>query len=236
MMNAIMVSLTNAPINAYTWTWGAIAIYAFSIKSFATYRRTKNPLARIYTYLGLSFATGLLLYGLPGIITRDPHILRITYFCADGFVQLSLQFGIWLLWFIGMHARISLRYLLACTIPISLATMIIEVLTSTVRVSQSPHLIIYSDKFPVLVLKSIMYIVVALPLAYFLLKQVPNQLTTRAKIQSFIAGTIFIIVCVAATSNNIFDKGSDTIQSSRDLAIFFTIFLLVQLPRRMHRR
>lgn len=236
MMNAVMVNLTDAPINAYTWTWGAIAIYAFTLKSFLSYKRTKNPLARIYIWLGLTFGTGLLFYGLPGLITQNPHILRITYFTADGFVQLALQFGVWLLWFIGMRVHISLKYLLSCTVPISVATMIIEVLTSHVSVSHSPHLIVYTDKFPVLVLKSILYVVVALPIAYFLLKQVPNQANTRAKFQSFIAGMIFIIVCIAATSNNIFDKGSDTVQSSTELAIFFTIFLLAQLPRRFTRR
>jgi hypothetical protein len=226
-----MVNFTSAPLNAYTWTLGAIAVYAFSTKSILSYRRTKNPLAHIYSWLGFTFATGMLFYGLPGLITQNPHTIRYTYFLADIFVQLSLQFGIWLLWFIGMRVYISLKYLLALTVPLSIAIMIIEVLTSKVTISASPHLIIYTDMFIVLVLKSIIYILVALPLAYFLLKQVPNQATWRAKFQSFIAGMIFITVCLAATSNNIFDKGSDTVQSSMDLAIFFTIFLLAQLPR-----
>lgn len=231
MMNAVMANLTDAPINAYTWTLGAIAIYAFTLKSFLSYKLTKNPVARIYIWLGLTFATGLLFFGLPGIFTLNTHILKITYFTADGFVQLSLQFGIWLQWFIGMRAHIKLKYLLAFTIPISLAILIIEVLTSQVRVSNSHNLIIYTDKFPVLLLKSIMYVIVAFPIAYFLLKQVPNQLSLRAKFQSFISGLIFIIVSVAATTDNIFDKGSDTVQSSIELAIFFAVFLIAQLPR-----
>lgn len=235
MMKAAMSHITGAPINAYTWTLGGIAIYAFTLKSYLSYRRGKNPLARIYTYLGLAFATGLLLYGLPGIITQNAHILRYTYFAADACVYIALQFGIWLLWFIGLRVYARLKYLLAITVPIAVASMVIEVMTSHVRVSQSPHLIIYSDTFPVSLLKSIMYIGVAFPLAYYLLKQVPNQVTMRAKFQSFISGMIFIIVSVAATSNNIFDKGSDTVQSSTELAIFFVIFLLAQLPRTLTR-
>ena len=230
-----MTHITGAPINAYTWTLGGISIYAFTIKSYLNYQRSKNPLARIYTLLGLTFATGLLMYGLPALITQNAHLLRYTYFSADAFVQVALQLGIWLLWFIGLRIHFSLKYMLALTIPISVATMVIEVLTSKVYVSQSPHLVIYTDKFPVLLLKSILYIIVAFPLAYFLLKQVPNQTNLRAKFQSFISGIIFIIISVAATSNNIFDKGSDTVQSSTDLAIFFAIFLLAQLPRRVKR-
>ena len=231
MMNVIMVTFTSSPFNAYTWTWGGIAVYAFMIKSILSYRRTRNPIARIYIWLGLTFGTGLLFYGLPGLLTDNISILHYTYFVADIGVQLSLQFAVWLMWFLGMRLYVSLKYLLAVSLSLSFAIMIIEVMTSKVSISQSPHLIVYQDKLPVLILKSIIYVLVALPVGYFLLRQVPNQATAKAKIQSFISGLLFIIVCLAATSNNIFDKGSDTISSSTDLAIFFAVFLLAQLPR-----
>jgi hypothetical protein len=65
---------------------------------------------------------------------------------------------------------------------------------------------------------------------------VPHQTTLSSKLKSLVAGLMFIIVCIAAVSNNIFDKGSDTVQSATELAIFFTIFLVVQLSRRASRR
>jgi hypothetical protein len=40
---------------------------------------------------------------------------------------------------------------------------------------------------------------------------------------------VFILVSVAATANNIFDKGSDTVSSATTLAIFFTVFLFISL-------
>jgi hypothetical protein len=230
-----MVTLSSAPINALTWTWGAISLYVFVFKSFFTYKRTKNPLARIYTWLSLIFGTGLLFFGLPGLLTQNPHILHYTYFVADGFIQLSMQLGIWLIWFLGLRTYVKLRYLLAMSVPFSLVLLTTEVLTSNVTLSKSPNLIVYTDHFPVLLMKSIIYIAVAIPIGFFLLRQVPHQTTLSSKLKSLVAGLMFIIVCIAAVSNNIFDKGSDTVQSATELAIFFTIFLLAQLSRRASR-
>lgn len=230
-----MVTLSSAPINALTWTLGAISLYVFTFKSFFTYRRTKNPLANIYTWLSGVFGTGLLFFGLPGILTQNPHILHYTYFMADGFVELSMQLGVWLIWFLGLRTYVKLRYLLAVSIPFSAVLLTTEVLTSNVTVSKSPNLIVYTDHFPVLLMKSIIYIAVAIPIGFFLLRQVPNQTSISAKLKSLVAGLMFIIVCIAAVSNNIFDKGSDTVQSASELAVFFTVFLLAQLSRRTKR-
>jgi hypothetical protein len=226
-----MHALLSVPLNALTWTWGALAMYVFTFKSWRSYQRTKNPLAQMYYRLGLPFGTALLFFGLPGLLTQDLHVLRYTYFLGDFFVQISLQFQAWLLWFLGLRSHVQLKYLLACTIPFSLVLISAEVLTSQVRISQSPHLIIDFDKPFVLVLKSIIYLSIAIPLGYFLLKQAPHQTTLRAKIKSFTSGMIFIAISLAATSNNILDKGSDTVQSTASVAIFFTIFLLAQLLR-----
>lgn len=227
-----MVTLSSEPVNALTWTWGAIALYVFAFKSSINYRRTKNPLARIYTWLSFVFGTGLLFFGLPGLLTQDAHILRYTYFMADGFIELSMQLAVWLLWFLGFRTHIKLRYLLAVTVPFSIALLVTEVLTSNVSISHSPHLIVYTDHFPVLLMKSIIYTVVSFPVGFFLLRQVPNQTTLSAKVKSLAAGLMFIIVALAAVSNNIFDKGSDTVQSASELAVFFTLFLVVQLVSR----
>lgn len=226
-----MVNLSDAPINAYSWTWGAIAVYAFTIKSTLSHRRTKNPVARIYSWLGFWFATGMLFYGAPGFFTNDISVLKHTYFVADICIQTSMQFGVWLAWFIGLRSYISLKYLLGISIPLSILTMIIEYSTSMVHVSQNPHLLQYTDIFTLLVLKTITYTLVGLPLAVLLLRQVPNQTTLRSKFQSLVSGLIPVIVVGAAVSDNIFSKGSDTVESSIELIIFFTVFFVAQLPR-----
>jgi len=226
-----MVNLTSAPLNAYSWTWGAIAIYGFMVKSIASYRRTRNPLAKIYAYVGLSFGTGLLFFGLPGFFTQNVHVLKDTYFLADLSVQISLQFAAWMLSFIGMKSFLKLKYMLAVTIPLSVVIMILKITSSHVSISHAQNLIVYTDQPILLILKSVIYILIAMPIAVLLIRQVPNQATLRAKFQSFIAGIIYAAVCIAAVSNNLFDKGSDTRDSSLSLIVVFTIFLLAQLPR-----
>lgn len=219
------------PINAITWTLGGVALYVFGLRSWRTYRRTANALAQMYYVLGATFGTALMFFGAPGLFTQDPHVLRYTYFSADFFVQIAMQVQVWILWFLALRNRLRLRYLYLFTIPFSILSITIEVLTSHVSVSQSPLLIIYTDKPPVLVLKSIIYVAIAMPLGYFLLRQVPGQTTWRAKVKSSTAGLTFIVVCLAAISNNVFDKGSDTRGSSIVMLIFFVILLIAQLPR-----
>ena len=223
--------MIHTPVNAVTWSLGALALYIFALKSWLSYRHTRNPLAQMYYMLGLAFGSGLFFFGVPGLFTQNPHILRYTYFSADFFIQLSLQVALWLSWFLGLRNRVRLRYILACTIPFSAVLLTIEVLTSRVSVSQSPHLIIYMDKPPVLIMKSIIYLLVALPLGYFLLRQVSSQTTLPARIKTFMASMTFIVVGLAATSNNVFDKGSDTAQSATIVAGFFVIFIVSQLLR-----
>jgi hypothetical protein len=223
--------MNHVPINAVTWTLGFIALYSFAIKSWRTWRRTKNPLAQMYFYLGLSFGTALFFFGVPGLFTQNLHVLRAAYFIADFFAQITMQVAFWLLWFLGLRNHIALRRLLAVTLSFSAVLIILQGLTSQVELSQSPYLIEYLDKPPVLIMKSIIYIAAAFPLGYFFLRQVPSQLTLRAKIKSLAIALIFIIISLAAVSNNIFDKGSDTKQSAILVAVFFVAFFLAQLPR-----
>lgn len=221
----------DVPLNAVTWSIGALALYTFAWKSWRTYRRTKNPLAQIYVALGVTFGSGLFFFGVPALFTQDPQWLRYTYFLADFFVQLSLQVAIWLLWFLGLRNRIKLLHIYLVSIPFSSVLLTLQGLTSHVAVSYSPLMIVYTDQVPVLVLKSIIYISVAMPIGYFLIHQAPRQATGRAKLKSFIAGMTFILVGLAATSNNIFDQGSDTPLSATIVAIFFVVFFFVQLLR-----
>jgi hypothetical protein len=185
----------------------------------------------MYGVLALTFGTALFFFGVPGLTTGDTSVLRYTYFFADLFVQISMQVQVWILWFLGLRNYARLDYLYLFSIPFSAVLMTLQALTSHVEISRSPHLVIYTDKPAVLILKSIIYVAIALPIGYFLLRQAPRQTSLRSKLKSFMAGMTFIVVCIAATTNNIFDKGSDTQTSATVIAIFFVIFLLTNLPR-----
>lgn len=223
--------MIHVPINAVSWTIGALSCSMFSLKSWRSYKLTRNPLARMYCILGVVFGTALFFFGTPGLFTQDPHILRYTYFFADLFVQITLQVALWMLWFLGLRGRVRLDYLYLVSIPFSAVLLTLQAMTSQVAVSTEPYLLMYTDKPPVLALKSIIYMAIALPIGYFLLRQVPKQVSLKSKIKSFMAGMTYIVICLAATTNNLFDQGSDTVGSATVVAIFFTVFFFAQLPR-----
>lgn len=228
--------MIHVPINSITWSLGSLALYVFSLKSWWSYRRTKNPLAMMYCMIGLSFGTAMFFYGVPGLFTQNLKILRYAYFLADLFVQITMQIALWLLWFLGLRNRVRLDYIYVVTIPFSAVLMTLQALTSQVGLSLSPYLIVYIDQTPVLILKSIIYVGVAMPIGYFLIRQVPKQISLRSRLKTFMSGMTFIVVGLAATYNNVFDRGSDTKESATIIAIFFVIFLLVQLLRPTGRR
>ncbi|HEX5743884.1 MAG TPA: hypothetical protein VFX84_00310 [Candidatus Saccharimonadales bacterium] len=223
------------PINAVAWSVGSLALYIFAFRSWRSHRITGNPLARMYYVLGLTFGTALFFFGVPALVTLDTRILRYSYFFADLFVQISMQVQVWLLWFLGLQRRVRLDYLYLATIPFSAILMTLQATTSQVAISLSPYLVVYTDEPVVLALKSIIYVAIALPIGYFLLRQAPQQTSFRAKLKSFVGGMTFIVICLAATSNNIFDKGSDTPASAAVVLSFFIIFIIVQLLRPAYR-
>lgn len=217
----------HTPLNAFTWILGSAAMFTFGFKSWRSRQRTKNPLARIYFWITMTLGAAFLLFGLPALLTANTDILKYTYFLADVCVQLSMQAMVWLLWFVGLRERIRLWRLLIITSLFSLSLLVTQLFTSQVSLSVHPDLVVYADQWPVLIMKSVIYLTVALPLAYFLLRQVPAQASQRAKIKSLLAGLIFIVVSIAATYNNVFDKGSDTVGSTIVVAAIFAVFLVV---------
>lgn len=223
--------MIDVPINCITWSLGSLALYTLALKSWLSYKRTRNPLARMYYALGLTFGTALFFFGVPGLFTENLHVIRVAYFLADLFAQVSMQVQIWMLWFLGLRNRVSLGHVYLVSLPFSAVLVTLQAMSSHVGLSQSPHLIMYIDKPVVLALKSIIYVGVAVPIGYFLIRQVPSQTSLRAKLKTFMSGMTFIGVALAATSNNIFDKGSDTQQSATIVAGLFVVFLLVQLLR-----
>jgi hypothetical protein len=223
--------MIHVPINAITWSLGFVAFYTLTLKSRSSYRRTRNPLAQMYYWIGLSFGTGLFFFGVPGLFTQNLQVLSYSYFMADFFTQVTMQIGFWLMWFLGLRNRIRLRLLLAFTIPFSVVLMVLQGLTLRVELSQSPYLIEYLDQPPVLILKSIIYGAVSWPLGFFILRQAPSQLTLSAKIKSAALGLAFILVSTAAIINNVFERGGDTKESATIVAIFFVVFFLAQLLR-----
>lgn len=223
------------PINAVAWSVGATALYLFVIRSWRSYRVTRNPLAKIYTILSFTFGTALFFFGVPALFTQDTHILRVSYFMADLFVQISMQVQVWALWFLGLRSRVRLDYIYMVTIPFSAVLMTLQAMTSSVSVSQSPFLVLYTDKPAVLIMKSIIYVSIALPIGYLLIREAPKQTSMKAKAKSFVAGMTFIVIGLAATSNNVFDNGSDTPGSAAVVLTFFIIFVVVQLLRPVKR-
>ncbi len=217
------------PWNAFTWTLGSFTMYTSAFKSWRTYNRNKNPLAIIYFWITFTLGVAFFFFGVPALLSNHTQLLKYTYFLADVFVQCSMQAMAWLVWFIGLRKVIRLRVLLISTSLFSLGLLGTQLLTSEVSLSQNPHLVVYTDHFSVLLMKSVIYLAVALPLGYFILRQVPTQPTRRAQAKSFLNGLIFIVVSLAATYNNIFDKGSDTTTSTTILALIFAAFLAVSL-------
>ncbi len=199
----------------------------FAYKSWRSYRHTNNPLARIYFWITTTLSVAFVFFGLPPLFTENTHVLKYTYFMADLFVQLSMQAMAWLVWYVGLRGTVRLRTVILFTSLLSLCVLIAQLLTSQAFVSQAKHLVVYTDQMPALILKSLIYLSVGLPLGYFMLRQVGHQLSLRAKAKSFLAGIIFIVVSGAATYNNIFDKGSDTVGSTLVLAVIFLSFLIV---------
>lgn len=224
--------MLDGPINAYTWTLGCVAMAVFAFKSWHLYGLTKNPLAIMYTTVTVTLGVAFFFFGVPPFLTNNDAILKYTYFMADLWVQIAMQAMAWLLWFIGLRMVIGLRPLISVTATFSAVLLTLQLLSSQASVSQSPHLVVYADHMPVLIMKSVIYIVIAWPIGYFLIRQAFRQPNTRAILKSLTTGLIFILVSVAATMNNIFDKGSDTVTSTSIVAIFFGLFLLVaSLPR-----
>lgn len=219
--------MLHTPLNAFTWILGCAAMVLFASKSLRTYRAGKNPLALIYIWITAMLGIAFLFFGIPPLLTENARVLKYTYFLADFFVQCSMQAMTWLLWFIGLQSHVRLKVLLTGTSLFSAILLSLQLLTSHAAIDKSPHLVVYSDQLPVLIMKSCIYIAVAWPIGYFLIRQVRAQVSLRAKIKSLSTGLIFILVSLAATTNNIFDKGSDTVQSTGMLAVFFGIFLLI---------
>jgi hypothetical protein len=89
-----------------------------------------------------------------------------------------------------------------------------------------PHIVNYLDNTFVLVLQSIIYLSICLPVGYFFLLQIPRQPSAWLKIKSLLNAVIFISISLAATWNNLFDKGADTKNSAIFLAVIFMIFLV----------
>jgi hypothetical protein len=222
-----------APLNGITWSIGAIATTRFGLRSLKSHKENLNPIAKIYGYVGITLGIAFFFYGIPALLTNNTSALKYTMLSADVFVQLSMQILVWLMWFLGLRNYMKLRYLLTISGVYSLILLVYEAFTGHVTITSSPHYIVnYIDKPLVLIMQGVIYISLALPLGYYFLLQVPKQTNLNAKLKNFMNAMIFFFVSIAATSNNIFDKGGDTESSALVLGIFFIVFLIVSfIPR-----
>ena len=215
------------PINAITWTIGSVPTTRFGIKALVSSKQSRSPFSNKYGYMAILLGLAFFLLGVPALFTRNTDILKATSFLADISIQTGMQILVWMVWFIGARKYFKLMQLLSITITYSIILLMLELFTSYVKVSTHPNLVLYIDRPIVLALKSFIYLVLALPLGYFFLTQVPKAVGIISKLKAIMTSLVFIIVSVAAASNNIFDKGADTVSSSTTLAIFFTIFLFI---------
>jgi len=216
------------PVNALTWTLGGISIGSFGLRGLRTYKQTGNEVAIIYAWLGATLSSSFFLFGVPALLTQNLTTLKYSSILADVMIQISMQVIVWLLWFIGLRAYVRLRRVLALTITTSIVLILVELsgTSRTVTISYMPHIVNYLDNTFVLVLQSIIYLSICLPVGYFFLLQIPRQPSAWLKIKSLLNAVIFISISLAATWNNLFDKGADTKNSAIFLAVIFMIFLV----------
>ena len=215
-----------APINAYTWTFGAIPIIILCYRGLKSYRQAGNPLSLMYVIIAFTVSLGFLLIGIPPFFTSKSSILIITYYLATIVFLLSLQAQTWLLWFIGLRKYISLKKLLLASGIFALVILGLQIGTSHAIVEYNPHLVQYTDAPDVLIFKSAFYILIAVPISYFFINQARVQKEWLVKSKSLITAAVFLTVCAAAVSTNILYKGGDSVSSSRIIDIVFTIILL----------
>lgn len=221
------------PINAITWTFGAIPILILCFRGLKTYRQAGNPLSLMYVIIGFTVSLGFLLIGIPPFFTSNSSILIITYYLATISFLSSIQAQTWLLWFIGLRKYISLKKLLLASIIFALVILGLQVGTSHAFVQYQPHLVQYIDAPDVLLFKSALYILLALPISYFFINQARIQKEWLIKAKSLTTAAVFLTVCAAAVSTNILYKGGDSVSSSKILDIVFALILLgCLLPHR----
>lgn len=222
------------PYNSITWILGSLALMAFGLRSFFAYRESGNEIAKIYCGISLSFAVGFLLFGLPAVFTIDTTKLIKTYVLSEAFIQLGMQFQVWLLWFIGLRNRVRLRYLLLASGLMSASIVVIEAFTSRYKIMTNPLFFVSMDIPLALIMKSILYIAVCWPLGYFFIVQARHQASFRSKLTSYVTGLVFLIISAGAVASCITSGGGDTYSSSVIDSIVFIGFLVVNLiPRRV---
>lgn len=211
--------------NGVPWTIASVLVYRFGIKGYRSYRKSKNPLSKIYGFLGLTLGTSLFFYGVPILITINADIIKYTYFIGDLFAQIAMQINIWLLWFIVFRYRVRLRNILIFSVPYSVILLAIQLKTSYITYSYNPLIVGYNDHTSLIILKSIIYIGVAWPLGFFFLHQLPSQPDLLTKFKSLIIGGMFILISGIATYQEITDKGADTYNSALFSLVIFLVFL-----------
>ena len=215
------------PINGIAWTLGSVVIGLFGYKSWRSYQVTKNPLGPIYAYIGLVFGISFGFFGVPPLFTKDIHTLTHTYFAADICAQIGMLGQARLLWFVGLRHRLPWKAVAIPTLALSTTIIWFEVHTSSVAIDASQNLVLYKDHLLVNVLKSLIYFVIAYPIAYFFIRQGLRRSTLKARTNSIAAGAVFFLIASASIENALFSGGADTRQTAQQNIIVFAIFLFI---------
>ena len=217
------------PYNAYSWTLGWIVITLFAYKSYKNYQRTKNPLAKIYAYIGIMFGTSFFFFGVPNALTNNPNTLLHTYWTADILAQLGMLAQARLLWFIGFRGRVRWVFVAIPTVCLSATILWFEIhgQPSHIVVDTGARLVRYIDAPITNYLKSLIYTIIAYPIGYFFIRQGFRSGTSKARATSIAAGLVFVFIASSSIQNALITKGSDNKVSVIVNTCVFITFQLV---------
>ncbi len=227
----MLTIVPNPPINAYTWTIGALGMFVYVIKSLLSYRKTHNPLGLIYASIGVGLGLGFLCFGVMGFFSTDTTVLLKADQLGELFIQIGMIGEAWLLWYIALRGRIRFLYILIPTLIMNIA-IVVTVFHYTQLVVVN-NVMVSIDAPITSLLKTIIYIVIPWPTGYILIKQGLAQSTFIAKARLVSIGLAYFFVTIYAIISNWTTHGGDSPTGSVIALVFFSIFLIVTLwPRR----
>lgn len=190
-----------------------LAAIILGVKSYDSYRLTRNPLGLSSMVFGVALGAALIIIGLPFLLTSHEGILLAADYLAVIGIQIACIALVHLLWFSVLRNVVRFRYLVIGLVVWGLAILASDVATLSI-VSREGELTYQSSALS-LWLKASLYVVVGWPLAAFYMRQALRQagMVTKLKL-----GGLSLVVFLASTSavlENITSSG----QASHDGAI-----------------
>lgn len=228
-----MVIVHPIPLNAIAWSLGVPGGAIFTYKTARIYVNQRNPLAGLYSIVFGLLMLSFCFFGFPGWFTHDTKALTLAYYFADFFLLASFIAQAYLLWFVGLKTRINKWAILGPTILLITTIFVLDLMGS--RSFYQPNLILNVDPTLSLGLKTILYLIIPWPLAYFIIRIGTQQTSAAAQAKSIIIGLAYFALSTGSVFSNIFDNGADTISSSSiNIVCFIIFFIITAWPRSAH--